>query len=405
MKLTAHQQAMLDGRHGKGTAMAMEILVGVGECFGAERMLPVSRVHISLSAQDADIWFAKKMLEAGAFCTVPPTVNPGYSLRCFGETATDGGENMRQADRAYRALGAVLSYSCTPYLFDNIPRFGEITAFSETSATIYANAVLGARTNREGANSALCAAITGYVPEYGMLLRENRLGTVLVEVQAEMTSDYHYSLLGLLAKKMGRGVPVFAGLGIDIRTEALIALGTQLNVSGSYSMFHIPGVTPEAPDLQSAFGGTEPQQHVVITEQNLREAQQIRALPGPLEFVMLGCPHYTYRQLAELAELLGGKRAAVPVYVLTSAAVRALAADMGLLAALENARCEVIESTCVDQPACWSHLRGKCGLTDSPKCAYYTATFGLDMQVRDIASCVAAALEGRDRHDKAVLLP
>ena len=144
MKLTDHQQKMLDGAFGKGKAMAMQIQIGVGKCFDAERLVPVSRAHVSLSAQEADIWFAGKLLDAGASCTIAPTVNPGYSVDYFRSRLTDAAvENMRKTERIYRGLGARLTYCCTPYLADNVPSYGEIIAFSETNATIYANAVLG----------------------------------------------------------------------------------------------------------------------------------------------------------------------------------------------------------------------------------------------------------------------
>lgn len=395
MELTGRQREMLSGRHGKGAALALEVLVAVGECFDATRLVPITRAHVSLSAQDADVWFAEKLAAAGGRCAVPTTVNPGYSLRCFGETAADPGDNMRRAHAAYSELGAVMSYSCTPYLFDNIPRFGEVTAFSETSATIYVNAVLGARTNREGANSALCAAIAGYVPEYGMLLPENRLADTLVEVDAPLESDFDYSLLGLMGKKIGGGVPVFTGLPPQISTEALINLGTQLNVTGSYAMFHIPGVTPEARDLDAALGGRTPKRHVKITEEDLLAARDHEPADPVPDFVMLGCPHYTFSQVRQVLALLAGRRASLPIWVLTSAPVRSLAEEMGILARLEAAGCTLIEGTCVDQPACWGELRGKTGLTDSPKCAYYTATFGVRMVTRDTAACLAAAVEGR----------
>ena len=78
------------------------------------------------------------------------------------------------------------TYNCTPYIDTNVPMYKEVIAFSESSATPYVNSVWGARSNREGANSALCAAVTGFVPEYGLLLDENRKGNILVEVQADM---------------------------------------------------------------------------------------------------------------------------------------------------------------------------------------------------------------------------
>ena len=107
MKLTDHQQKMLDGAFGKGKAMAMQIQIGVGKCFDAERLVPVSRAHVSLSAQEADIWFAGKLLDAGASCAIAPTVNPGYSVDYFRSRLTDAAvENMRKTERIYRGLGA-----------------------------------------------------------------------------------------------------------------------------------------------------------------------------------------------------------------------------------------------------------------------------------------------------------
>jgi predicted aconitase len=118
---------------------------------------------------------------------------------------------MMRTHMAYRGLGAVLSYNCTPYVASNVPNFGEVVAFSESSATPYVNSVWGARSNREGANSALCAAITGYVPEYGLLLDENRKGDILVRGRGDMKGDFEYHLLGYMGKKIGEGIPVFTG--------------------------------------------------------------------------------------------------------------------------------------------------------------------------------------------------
>ena len=103
---------------------------------------------------------------------------------------------MFATNEAYRKLGAQLTFDCTPYLQQNVPAYGEVIAFSESSATPYVNSVIGARTNREGANSALCAAITGMVPEYGLLFDENRKAEILVDVQADVKTDFDYQILG-----------------------------------------------------------------------------------------------------------------------------------------------------------------------------------------------------------------
>lgn len=397
MELTAYQQELLDGVWGKGKSMAMQILVGIGKCFDAPRLVPITRAHVSLSAQEADLWFSGKLLAAGASCAVPPTVNPGYSLDYFGGQISEAAaENMRQVDRIYRQLGARMTYSCTPYLGDNVPEFGEIVAFSETNATIFVNSVLGARTNRESAASALCAAVTGFTPEYGMLLEENRFATVAVEVQATLRSDFDYAVLGLMGKKIGKGVPAFLGLPREISTEALIALGTQLNVSGSFDLFHIPGVTAEARRWEDVFGGREPERRVVITDEDLEKALETfsPSPSGSIEYCILGCPHYTFSQLEEVAGLLAQKASKVPIYILTSSTVKARARECGLEQRLLDLGAQLIPDTCVDEACCWGYLAGRPGVTDSPKGAYYMETSGIQLAVRDRATCIRWAQNG-----------
>ena len=398
MELTAYQQQLLDGVYGKGKAMAMGIQVGVGKCFDAPRLVPVTKVHVSLSAQEADVWFSGRLLEAGASCTVAPTVNPGYSLEYFRKSLTpEAISNMETTHRIYQSLGARLTYSCTPYLGDNVPEFGEVCSLSETSVTIYANSVLGARTNRESAASALCAAVIGFVPEYGMLLEENRRGTVAVEVEAEMKSDFDYAVLGLAGKKLGKGIPVFLGLPEHISTESLMALGTELNVSGSYDLFHIPGITAECRRGWDPFAGHEPPRRVRITSQDLEETLAAFSpdLSGEIQYCILGCPHYTYPQLEEVDRLLASAPSKVPMYILTSSTYKRKAAESGLEARLNSAGAELIADTCVDEACCWGHLAGKPGVTDSPKGAYYMETAGVNLTVRDINTCIRWAQNGR----------
>ena len=406
MKLTDHQQKMLDGAFGKGKAMAMQIQIGVGKCFDAERLVPVSRAHVSLSAQAADIWFAGKLLDAGASCAIAPTVNPGYSVDYFRNRLSDAAiENMRKTERIYRGLGARLTYCCTPYLADNVPPYGEIIAFSETNATIYANAVLGARTNRESAASALCAAVTGYVPEYGMLLQENRFADIAVRVDAKMESDFDYAVLGLCGKKIGKGIPAFLGLPEKISTEALIALGAELNVSGSYDLYHIPNVTAEAAHGFDLFGGKAPKREVSITQSDLEQTLEAfsPSADGSIEYCILGCPHYTYAQIEEVERLLGGEKAKADIHILTSAAIKREAKESGLEDRLLDLGADLIADTCVDEACCWGYLAGKPGVTDSPKGAYYMETAGIRMAVRAPAS--TGQSRGGCADEKDIFLP
>ena len=399
MKLTQEQKDMLDGKYGKGTAYAMKIQVAIGESFDAERMVPITRAHVALSNQEADLWFCEKLLSEGAKCRVTPTVNPGFCLDFFKNrnmVAPEYADLMQRTHNAYRAIGAQLTYNCTPYIDTNVPNFGEVIAFSESSATPYANAVWGARTNREGANSALCAAITGYVPEYGLLLDENRKGDILVEIQADVKTPFDYHIIGMLGKKIGDGIPVFTGFPREtITKEGLRNLGAQLNTSGAYGMYHIVGVTPEAPDLETAFGGKEPKRKVVLTNEDKEAVLKEISLEGnrKIDFAMFGCPHFTLEEIKHIAEKLEGKTLKKEMWILVSSHVKEMAVRMGLDEIISNAGGFIVPDTCPDQP-CWRHLEGKVGITESPKCAYYPQRRGIHFVIRDLDTCIEAALTG-----------
>ncbi|MEL7565185.1 MAG: aconitase X catalytic domain-containing protein [Dehalobacterium sp.] len=397
MYLTDDEKKMLAGKYGAGAALAMKIQAAVGECFDAERMVEISKAHVALSNQEADLWFVEKLLKAGAYCRITPTVNPGFHLEFCRDNlsiSSKDAELMERTRKAYQEIGATLTFSCTPYLEANVPRFGEIISYSETSATAYVNSVIGARTNRESVQSSLCAAITGRVPEYGCLLDENRKGNILVDVQADIKNDFDYQLLGYCAKKIGFGVPVFVGLPNNPSQEALMNFGAQLNTIGAYAIYHISGVTPEAQTIETAFGGKEPARTVVITNDDLAEVQKDISHPeGKIAFAMFGCPHFTINQVREIAEMVKGKKLTAEMWILTSSLTKELANRMGLKDTIEEAGGHILDNTCIDQP-CWHHLEGKVGVTDSPKCAYYTKRRGLEFIIRDLRSCVNAALKG-----------
>ena len=209
-----------------------------------------------------------------------------------------------------KGIGARLTYNCTPYIDTNVPMYKEVIAFSESSATPYVNSVWGARSNREGANSALCAAVTGFVPEYGLLLDENRKGNILVEVQADMKTAYDYHIPGYAGQEDWGGNPcIYRSSRRDYHEGSAQEPGSGLNTSGAYGMYHILGVTPEAPDMETAFGGKEPERKVVITNDDMAEILKEISLEGnrPIDFVMFGCPHFTLEEVKHIAEKIKGK--------------------------------------------------------------------------------------------------
>jgi predicted aconitase len=396
MQLTQDQKDLLDGSAGKGTSMAMRILVAIGDGFGADRLVPITRAHVALSAQEADNWFADKLCAAGARCVVPTSVNPGYCIKAFREmgAVTDAtSQNMQKAAEAYRALGTQMNYCCTPYLYSNIPHRSEVVSFSESSATVYVNAVLGAYTNRESAASALCAAVTGYTPEYGMLLPKNRLGTVQIESDFQPEDPFDFALLGLAAAdRLQNRIPVFTGLGKKPSTEMLIALGAQLNVTGICPLFHIPGITPEASTVSEAFGGHAPQEILTISQRDIEKLQKRNQCPPgtQIDFMMLGCPHYTVQQVLQVVNAAKERLAKFPVYVFTAAAVKKKLPN-GTLDMLQNCGVTLLSDSCIDQPEAMWFLKGKIGLTDSFKCAYYPKAWGVTLYTERFETCMEAA--------------
>ncbi|MEN8245668.1 MAG: aconitase X catalytic domain-containing protein [Thermodesulfobacteriota bacterium] len=402
MVLNDEEQRMLGGEFGDGTAEAMKLQVAIGEAFDAERMVAITRAHVSLAHYPSDVWYCGKLAAGGARCRVKPTCNPLYDidyLESIGiRDSANEAELLRTLRQTFLKLGIILTYSCTPEIQSNVPRFGEIVAFAESSATPYVNAVCGARSNRESAKSALAAAITGRAPLYGYLLDENRHGDVLIQVETPIEDDFDYHLLGYAAsKKMGSGVPVFTGMPRHPSPEELVSFGAQLATGGSVGMYHIVGVTPEAPDLATACGGRTPERKLTLTNRDLRETKTLLSQgKGDFEFVMLGCPHYSIGQVAEVAELLDGKkiRPEISFWVLTSPTTRDLAARMGYLDIIQQAGGHIIGGTCADI-SCWYGLySGKVGVTDSVKAAYYTPRMDMNFQLKRRSECIEIALKG-----------
>ena len=390
---------MLKGEYGEGTQNAMELLVAMGEAFDAERMIPVARAHAASSGQEGDLYFVEMLARGGAFCKIPTTTNPIADFEYFQKVinlADEHGEASVawKTKNYYRQIGAIMSQSCIPYLAENIPQYGEHVAFSESSATPYVNSVIGALTNRESIQTALAAGVIGETPEYGLHLKENRKGTVLVKVEANLKDGYSYSLLGqYIGKKVVYAIPVLVGIPKRPTIDHYINLCAMMNVTGAIPMFHIPGITVEAKTEEEAFAGNTPKDKITVTDHELRQThEELQTATGAIDAVILGCPHYNLDQMAELAKLLKGKklRDSVSFCVNTSATTKLLAERVDYVSVIEESGAHVIVDTCVDM-FCWNNLRGKTGMTDSPKCAYYRR-FG-PVRVGTVEECVAASVE------------
>jgi predicted aconitase len=398
--LTKEEERILKGECGEGTQKAMELLVAIGDAYDAEKMIPISRAHAASSGQEGDLYFVELLANGGAHCKVPTSTNPVYDIEYFDDLfdfiPKDEAEVARRVMEAYKRVGAILSWSCVPYLAENIPLYGEIVAFSESSATPYVNSVIGARTNREAAQSALAAGVVGKTPKYGLHIKENRKGTHLIKVEAALKDEFDYTLLGYyVGKQIGYGIPVFTGVTRQPSTEELINFCAMSNVSGAISMFYIPGFTIEAKTVKEAFQGDTPVDEITVTDRELKQAcEELQTISGKIDFVMLGCPHYTLKQVEEVARLLDGKKIhdGVSFWVCTSATTKMLAERTGYVDIIERAGGHVVVDTCIDEP-CWIAYKNKVGMTDSPKCAYYRRF--KDVIVSRLRDCIEAAIKGK----------
>jgi len=399
MHLTKEEERILKGELGEGTQKAMELLVAIGDAYDSEKMIPISRAHAASSGQEGDLYFVELLANGGARCKVPTTTNPVYDIEYFHklfEVPKDEAEIARKVMEAYKRVGAILSWSCIPYMAENIPLYGETVAFSESSATPYVNSVIGARTNREAAQSALAAGVIGKTPKYGLHIKENRKGTFLVKVEATLKDEFDYTLLGYhVGKLIGYGIPVLTGISRHPNTEEFINFCAMSNVPGAISMFYIPGFTVEASTVEEAFQGDTPEDKITVTDHELKQAyEELQTTSGKIDFVMLGCPHYTLKQVEEVARLLQGKKIqdGISFWVCTSATTKTLAERIGYVDVIERAGGHVVVDTCIDEP-CWIAYKDKVGMTDSPKCAYYRRF--KEARVGRLQDCVETAVEGK----------
>jgi hypothetical protein len=274
--------------------------------------------------------------------------------------------------QAFDRMGVVTTCTCTPYLSGNLPRFGEHIAWAESSAVCFANSVIGARTNREGGPSALAAALTGRTPACGYHLDENRQPGLRVEVQAELNGTYHFGALGkALGERLGssgaRRVPYLTGIE-RASLEELKSFCASLATYGGAALFHIQGLTPEAGQVRV------PADAITITQADLEQAAQSLsdASSEEIDFVSLGCPHLSLREIARLAELLQGRTVRREFWITTSRPIKGIADRMGYTQVIEASGAKfAVDTCCVVAPI---QGRFQALATDSAKACYYASS-------------------------------
>ncbi len=409
MKLSREEQEMLEGKLGYPVQKAMEILVGVGECFNAEKMVPVASVHLAgcslMTAGRGGAAFTRDIMQRGGrFVVFTDTNITAHDFRIWKEMGLP--EDWVREDEAHvrnlERMGAFLCNTCTPYLNGHVPRFGEHVAWGESSAIAFVNSVLGARTNREGGPSALASALTGRTPEYGYHLPENRYGELKIIVNASLKNTTDYSTLGYFTGKIGgQRVPVFIGIPASANWDDLKALSAALACSGGIALFHIVGVTPEAPSEGAAFGprkiaSSDIHEFGPAEMRKTAENLSSQALPG-MDLAVLGCPHYSIGEIKQVARLVEGRKLKAQLWVMTSRVTEAYAEEMGYAETIRAAGGKIVCDVCpANLPRGFLKDRGFLSpATNSAKMVFFVAS------VQDLAShygsteqCVKSAIEG-----------
>lgn len=416
LQLSPRDHALLGGEYGPAAKMAMSIIVRMAEVQGAKRLLSIEQAHIdsSIYMGEAGLEFAERLAGLGARVAVPATLNvSSVDEHHWQEWAVPpewAGYARRQMS-AYQQMGCRPTWTCAPYQVELIPKFGQQIAWGESNAIVFANSVLGARTERYPDLLDICAAITGRVPAVGLHLTQNRAGHLLLELAdiplSLQQDDSFYPVLGHLMGKLARDrIPVISGMQVQPTEDQFKALGAASASSGVVALFHVVGRTPEAPTLEAAFQGRQPEETFVITMERLRAARRelTTASGAKLDMVVLGSPHFSLAEFKQLAPLLAGQKVhpGVKFLVTSSRAMALLAQKAGYLAALESFGGKVTVDTCIlASPMLPPEIKRL--MTNSAKYAYYApGMLRTEITFGSLADCVRSAVEGRVVRDEAM---
>jgi predicted aconitase/predicted aconitase with swiveling domain len=405
IRLTEHDRALLDGRHGKAAQMAMQIVLRMAELQGAEHLVDVTQAHIDgcIYTGPASLRFAEQLVQWGAKVRVPTTLNSiSVDQRRWRELGIDPalGEPASALGDAYMAMGAQLSFTCAPYLLDTAPKAGEQIVWAESNAVVYANSVLGARTLKYPDYLDICIALTGRAPLTGCHLDAQRKARLQIELPAlGELDDAFYPLLGYhIGALAGSRVPLV--LGLEKRKPSLDdlkAFGAAFATTSAAPLFHIAGVTPEAIDPSQVLdAGTSIAVEKIRLKDLLSSWRELNsARDNRVDVVSLGNPHFSLSEFAHLARLCRGRQRHpdVVLAITCGRAVLEQAREAGHIAVIEAFGATLVTDTCwcmLGEPVI--PLAAKNLMTNSGKYAHYApGLVGRKVHFASLAECVDAA--------------
>jgi predicted aconitase len=302
-------------------------------------------------------------------------------------------------------MGVMTADTCINYQSLYQPHLGEHVAWGDTGTVIYANSVLGARSNFESGPVAFAAALTGRTPAYGFHLDERRKGNILVQFEAAPKNLADWGAIGKLVGEQHQdyfAVPVFVGGEASPTTDDLKHLGASLASHGSMGMFHMVGVTPEARTVEDAFGDGGPRDVVTVTDEDVEDLYAgYDTGDGSANLVVFSGPQLSLYELKTLSELLEGKkvREGTSLIVTTNRGYKCAGEKLGYLRKIEEAGGMVLEGVCFYILDSIARLRVENGwdnlVTNSAKLANIIAAHKFNPILRRTEECVEVALTGR----------
>jgi predicted aconitase len=414
VELSADDRAMLDGERGEAARLAMRIVVDLAEVMEADRLIDVASAHVDgcLYHGPASLEFAERLVAGGAAVSVPTTLNTGsldlLHPELVRETPERAGAARRQMD-LYVAMGCRATWTCAPYQLPGRPSLGQQIAWAESNAIVFANSVLGARTNRYGDFIDICAAITGRVPHAGLHREGNRRAEIVFRLSGIsdrlLEENVVYPVLGqLVGREAGSAVVAIQGLPPDTSEDQLKSLGAAAASSGSVALFHAVGITPEAPTLEAALGGRRASRTVQINPERLRAARDELSTTSreDLAAVSLGTPHFSLAEFEALMPLLDDIRVnpRVDLFISTGRDVLAEVERRGWLSLLQTAGARIVTDTCTYITPIMRVEDGPV-MTNSAKCAWYAPmNVGAEVVFGSLEECVRSAASGRVWRDE-----
>jgi len=422
MLLADDEKAMLDGAGGAAKQKAMELLVRYAEALGAERFVDTSNIA---GVPGSSTLFLKKYfeehsgdgsfeavfslydLDAGQILPVPGAaancchLQGGMDLEHWAELgmSREAMEHQREDEAALGRHGVRIMKTCTPYLAGNLPVKGEHCAWMESSAVVYCNSVIGARTNTEGRESTSAAMLTGKIPDWGFHREEYRHATHRVIVDTPVASVMDWGMLGyFIGGAVEEEIPVITGAIAGADPLCHKHLGAAVASSGGVEMYHIEGVTPEAATLEQALGGRKPLVTIQYGSEERRRVYETLNANGHdpnVDYVMLGCPHASIEQFREVARLLDGRKIKTHLWMFTSRAVKSVADISGFTKQIEDAGAVVMTDTCSSIARAVPKGTKVAALDSAKQVHYLPAMTGVQAWFGTTEDCIHAALTGR----------